>query len=369
MMGSRAILAIFAAIAVGLTLAACASTPGLRYTVAEPAANSHAASLRRVAVLGFTGWRGGEFARAFDASLREATFEGRPWFDVTAPTGDPALYTGGFGPSAHARALEFGRAYGLDGVWYGDVDTDSRASGVYYETRKRCVEWDGLFDCETREEYEVACRDYDARATARLVLVDVGSGQIVLDRLLTDDDDDTQCWERGEGRHDRRRDDYHGGYHGGHGGGFQGAAPDMERSLLLSLSGRLRGEIAPYTRTEKAELMTEPSLPYAELTAGFTQAVEMAKDGNGRSACSLFEAMSERYGEEDAALAYNLAACAEMQGDLDLAHNRYDAAIRLGGPTLTEDFLSQADKALRRLGALQVDRAAMDYLLDAREAE
>ena len=358
---SLATLSLFSLVAIVLT--ACASTPGLRYTVAEPAKNSHAASLRRVAVMGFTGWRGGDFARAFDASLREARFEGRPWFDVTAPTGDPALYTGGFGPSAHARAVEFGEAYGLDGVWYGDVDTESWASHVYYETRKKCVEWDGLFDCETRKEYEVACRDYDARATARMVLVDVKTGHIVVDRLFTDDDSDRDCWERDEYRKHR-----HGYYDRGFGhSAFHSAAPGMEHGLLMSLSGRLRQEIAPYTRTEKAELMETPSLPYMDLTNGFAQAVELAKDGRGRSACDLFETMSARYGEEDAALAYNLAACSEMAGDLDAAHDRYAFALKLGGATLSEDFLSQADKALRRLGALEVDRAAMDYLLGAGE--
>ena len=354
----RILSRITALIGGALALVSCASTPGLSYTVAEPAANSHAASLRRVAVLGFSGWHGGEFARSFDASLREARFEGAPWFDVTAPTGDPALYSGGFGPSAQARAIEFGEAYGLDGVWYGDVDTDSWASHVYYEMRKKCVEWDGLFDCETRKEYEVACRDFEARATTRMVLVDVRSGQIVVDRLFSDDDSDKRCRERGEGWR-----------HGGHHSRLDPAAPEMERNLLHSLSGRLRREIAPYTRSQKARLMTSPSLPYMDLTNGFAQAVSLAEDGRGQAACALFETMDERFGEEDPALAYNLAACAEMAGDLDAARDRYEAALQIGGMTLTPDFLKDADEALRRLGALEVDRDAMDYLINARLEE
>ena len=345
-------------------LTACETAPGLTYQVAQPASNSHAAELRRVAVMGFSGWRGGDFARQFDAHLRNIRFQGRPWFDVTAPTGDPALYSSS-SVHEHARAIEFGTAYGLDGVWFGDVNTDSGVSPVYYETRDKCVKWVGPFNCKTRVEYTYACQEFSARANVRLILMDVAQETIVVDRTFFEDDDDEDCWELGPSEHAHAYGAGRRKY-----GGYTSARYEletMEQDVLFRLVNSLRNDIAPFTRSQKAELMETPSLPYVEMSSAFGEAVELAQDGRPMAACRIYESLEATFPEKDPALSYNLAACAEMTGDLELARSRYKNAVELGGQFLNTDFMDRANRAYDRLESLQINQDAVDYLLGIEE--
>ncbi|WP_018997785.1 tetratricopeptide repeat protein [Hirschia maritima] len=337
-------------------LSNCAS-PGLEYTVSEPAFNTEAAKLREVAVMEFDGFHGHAFTASLDGMLRHAVFEGYPWFTVAS------AYSSGRNNHAGSvgHAVRVGESLNVTGVWFGDVDSYSSASPPYYETRTKCVEWDGPFDCERRVTYEVECFDIRAEVQVHALLANVVDGYVVADERLSDSDSDRVCREtyyydtkhkKGKKRHYSRH-----ASHSGFGWGyshweFQDRAHRMERRLVARQASKLRRVIAPFERTAKARLMDTPTLPYNELVTGFESAIKAARNGNNMASCRQFEAMVSNFPDEPA-LNYNLGACAEMFGEIAEASELYQRAEELAGPAASEDFLKVSQSAFRRLNDLQ----------------
>lgn len=377
------LLTKFAGVVLSIGVLSNCASPGLEYTVSEPAYNTEAAKLREVAVMGFEGPHGQTFTASLDGLLRGATFEGYPWFQVSPYSSRNDGWGGSVG-----QAIRMGKDLGVTGVWFGDVDARSSFSPPYYEQRTKCVEWDGPFDCERRVTYEVECFDIRAEVRIHALLTDVEQGYVVADERMSDADSDRVCREtyyydkkRGKGRdkhHDNRRHyDPHNAHQRSRGlGAFgfdywehQDRGRRMERRLVSQQASRLRRIIAPYERTAKARLMEAPSLPYTELVNGFEGALSAAKSGNNMSSCRQFEALSSQF-PDDPALNYNLGACAEMFGELTQASALYQRAEELAGPTADEDFLKFSNKAFRRLNELRNSQAYLtDQLIESGEIE
>jgi hypothetical protein len=335
-------------------LGACAS-PGLSFTVDEPAKNPSAAKLRSVAVMEFTGPFGHVFTSSMDAMLRSANYEGYPWFDVS-PYRREAY---GFSAS-RSDAISMGEDLGVEAVWFGEVYSSNDQSYPFLKEKRRCVEWDGLFDCERRETYTVECVDIEADVEVHAMLVEVATGRIVADRTLRDYDDDRVCREAYGRRHNSERPRHHTPYyddhHFGNGWGSSERGRKMARRMVAGLSHKLRKEVAPFQRTAYARLMETPTTPYVELNSGFASALVEAKSGRNQSACRQFESMYDNY-PDDGALIYNMGACAEMFGELDKAGKYYDTALQKVGMSASDEFRNIAGQALTRLGSLQASQA------------
>ncbi len=357
-------------------LSNCAS-PGLEYTVSEPAYNTEAAKLREVAIMGFSGQHGHTFTSSLDGLLRNTVFEGYPWFEVS-PYSSRSGWSGSIG-----QAVRTGEDLGVQGVWFGDVDTYSSVSPPYREVRSKCVEWDGPFDCERRVDYEVECFDIHAEVSISARLADVAGGYVVADERMSDRDSDRVCREtyyyhdhggKGGKKGKKHKGDGHGrqhysGYNRGglssYGFGYwehQDRAERMERRLVAQQAGRLRRVIAPFERTAKARLMETPGLPYTELVTGFEGAISAAKSGNNLASCRQFEALSTQF-PDDPSLNFNLGACAEMFGELQQASELYQRAEELAGPMPTEDFLKLSRKAFTRVSDLKLNQSYLTQQL------
>ncbi len=347
-------------------LAGCAS-PGLEYLAPQPAGNPEAANLRRVLVMELVGPHGDEVAGSLSSMLVDAEFDGAPWFDVSLGP-RPAIWAGE--PDID-DAVAYGERRGVDGVWIGAVETWSDKSWPYRETRKRCVEWDGLFDCERREEYQVDCVDFDAEIEIYLTLVDVRNRAIVAQPKLRDTDSDKICHEvygggkgkKGKHRHSGSSEHFYGDYDDDFGGG---RLYQMERRMAVSLVKQLRTSIAPHYRYVTATLMETPSTPYTDLTVGFTAALEDAKAGRNAVACGRYEDLWVQY-PDDASLAYNMGACAEMFGEYDDANTyydkAYDASSYLSGKP-HHDFMKTLTQSRDRLRGLISSQQRLDRMLE-----
>ncbi|MFC7291901.1 hypothetical protein [Hirschia litorea] len=360
-----------------LALSNCAS-PGLDYTVAEPAYNTEAAKLRDVAVMGFGGPHGHAFTSSLDGMLRAATFEGYPWFQVSPYHSQ----SGGWGGSL-GEARRMGNDLGVSGVWYGEVDSRSSISPPFRETRSRCVEWNDDKKCVVRANYHVECFDIRAEVRVHALLADVREGYIAADERMSDQDSDRVCREtvhyqssKKRGKGDRRnRNPYPSHYGSGFGGGYghdfweaQERGRRMERRLVVQQASRLRRVIAPYERTSRAYLMEVPSLPYMDLVNGFDTALSAAKNGNNLMSCRQFDDLSVQF-PDDAFLKFNLGACAEMFGELDDAMRLYEQANDLAGPMPDEDFTKLYQKAFKRVSDLQLNQVYLERQLEEVNAQ
>ncbi|HBT34859.1 MAG TPA: hypothetical protein DEB52_02025, partial [Hyphomonas sp.] len=83
----------------------------------------------------------------------QVTLDGSYWF--TLPSGDPA------------------------GIYEGRVDIESWDAETRFEREKRCVEYDGLFDCEHRAIVETECREETVEVVVTANLVDYRTNRLV----------------------------------------------------------------------------------------------------------------------------------------------------------------------------------------------
>ncbi|MEL7093712.1 MAG: hypothetical protein AAFN94_18480, partial [Pseudomonadota bacterium] len=241
--------------------AAC-TMPGIDYEARLMATSAAAAETRNVAVEPFRGPAGRWYTDRFEAMLANTTFDGAPWF-----------------------ALADYSSSGLDapaGTYTGEIHVD--AYDWYEDERvvKKCVEWDGLFDCETRAEVLEVCLREDVRVTVTPRLHDARTGQLVFSNSYSGDAGQETCRELGilydgklKGKGKGRRGRY---AHGPRGGvfGFAGAVPP--RALVFeALSETLRPirvDIAPRNATVRATFVTAALDPMVAADPRFEQAVK-----------------------------------------------------------------------------------------------
>ncbi|MDJ0919981.1 MAG: hypothetical protein QNI84_02560 [Henriciella sp.] len=311
-------------------LSAC-TTPGIDYEARLMASSPEAAETRIVAVERFRGPASGWFTRQFESMLANAQFDGAHWFTL-------ADYTP---PQRADRA----------GTYSGDIDVISYDWSEYHRTVKKCVEWDGLFDCETRAEVEQICLDQRLEVAVTPRLVDASSGQVVYSNTYF-----------GEAHREYCDDvyDYHGKgyskghYHGsGHRAGLLGfadyaAPPDMMREALNDTLWPIRVDIAPRNATVRATFVTKALDPVVRADPRFEQAVDMAAS-NPFGSCDSWVALSAEY-PQSPAIVHNMGACAEASTDYEAAQGLYGEAAELSvkysvDGAASKDFV----RALRKL--------------------
>ncbi len=353
--GYRLVFCAFVAL-----LSACATAPGLSYLAVQPAEAPEASRLRHVAVLRFDGWHGETAANVLDTSLRQARFQSMNWFRVGPEDVDfdPSIpgdgrYSTSIG-GGRAAAVDYGRAHGMDGVWFGNTDSWSRTSGTFDKVKTRCVKWVGLFNCKTEEEYTVQCYEIDTEVEVRASLVDVQTGQVVFTKKFSDSDTERHCTDR-HGYWDERSSPVFGRDNN-----------RREREMIADCTRRFAGYVTPSQRRVTAELMQAPYYPYAELAAGFPVAMDAAEADQSANACGRFEAMAAQYPDEPS-LIFNLGVCAEMRGNAMAALELYDEAVAAAGPGPRGDFLEQVNAARNRIDSLKRDEQVMDAIFESRD--
>ena len=307
-------------------LAAACATPGIDYEARLMPASADAAATRTVQVDRFRGPGGRWYTERFEAMLANTTFDGAPWFQLAD------FRYGGPGDER-------------SGTYTGDIDIVSYTVNERYRTVSKCVEWDGLFDCETRADVEELCIDERVEVAVTPRLIDSETGYVIFTGTYGGTSGGEVCSEL-DHHHDGRR-----GLRAGNLFGVPGVSPppDMVFSALSETLGPIRRDIAPRNATVRATFITEAMDPVVRADPRFEQAVKMAaKDPYG--SCNMWTVMSEVYPQAPAVV-HNMGACAEASTDFAAAQALYAEAAELSAKYSGEDNKGarQILKSLRKI--------------------
>ena len=329
--------------------AAACTTPGINYEARLMPESVAAAETRTVQVDRFRGPGGGWYARQFESMLANTIFDGGQWFTLA----DFSYGVPGDTPA---------------GTYTGHIDIDSYDWHEYHRTTSKCIEWDGLFDCETRVDVEELCVEERVSVSAHPRLVDADTGEVVFSGAYGGDASTESCYETGvyDGVFDKKlkRKRRHHGLNGFHSIGFAGldAPADLVREALFETLRPIRNDIAPRNATVRATFVTEALDPVVRADPRFEQALKISSKDPFTS-CAMWTGMAEEY-PKSPAVTHNVGACAEASSDFQAAQGYYAQAAEFSipfsadGATVGPDFL----KALRKLSDQRVGLEIIDEL-------
>ena len=324
-----------------LGVTACA-TPNLEYTARVPAGAPEVSEYPTVAVDRFRGPEGYWYADAFERMVSDARFDGDAWFYLATSYAYP------------------------DAVFRGDIDILWLDERHERHVVSRCVEWDGLFDCERRRDVVEHCVYYDVQVSAVPELVDQQTGRVVWRERYPASASDAVCrdvgfvedvhhgpWERGSHRYPWNSHGY------GFGGDVYGnyVVDNLVREALEDTLAPIRRDIAPMNVRARARLIHEALDPVVAADPRLEQALEAARDDNVSGSCALWSALAADYPDAPG-VKFNTGACLEAAGDYDGAQAVYAEVGRM--PVELPDLVSSA---LRQIEARRMGEAELDRLL------
>jgi len=308
-------------------LAVTGCETGIDVPVSIPAQYQGAAQLRNIAVIDFQGRDGGAFAGALEAELSNAAFNGASYFNVlNRQTLQTRSGVGGSSDAAVAAAIDYGAQLGVDAVYFGEVSGFDVEQSSERVEKSKCVEYDGIFDCEKREKYTTTCYTLAAFYTVVPKVADVRSGQVVYSDTVTGSSDAYFCDEDTT----------------------KVSSDQLLTEARSDTLSQIRNAVAPRNARAKVDLAEAASLPDRSDQAEFDGAVAFAKEGRLDRACGTWEVLLDRY-PTTFELLYNTAVCAEVSGDFSRAFDIYsqiDAGL-VSPNTKVSDALSRVQSQLR----------------------
>lgn len=330
-----------------LILSTACTTPGLEYSARLMPDNFATTDHRDVAVERFAGPAGGWYAGQFEAMLLQTEFDGAPWFNVTA---------------SHSDTLRLKPS----GVYSGEIDVVDHDWQEYHRTVSKCIEWDGLFDCETRVDVEEICYSESVDIVVAPQLIDIDSGEIVFSGQYSGRAHEKECFETGvyDGAYNKRikrKRAHHTAGHLGFGLGFPGfsAPAHLVREALSDTLHPIRKDIAPRNARVKARFMTTALDPVAKADVRFQQALDISRD-EPLTSCALWAELANEYTDAPA-VAFNNGVCAEA------SHKYTDAqALYAKASELTANFgdagSSAYEMTLKQLRKLSDQRYGLEAI-------
>lgn len=325
----RKICCSIATVCLLLALASCAA-PRVEMKTTRPAKYPEAARLRSLAIMPFNGRYGDEVAAQLEASLAQIKIEGESYFNVTGSRDTSrGIMTRSAAPSGVElqQAVQLGRRLGVAGVFAGDVLTFDVARNTFSQERLECLDK----KCKNKRTWTVSCEKMDATVEVAPRLIDVVTGNVVYSSRSAANRSEKGCAD-------------------------QGPMTPQEKllgSALQEAIGNITRDVAPYTEVIQIRLKDEL---YRESGSGkerFASGIKFMRAGDRDRACKIWSDM-EIEGTRDANMTFNLAACSEISGDLQMALDR----INRGYEELTEpdpDFLA----AKQRLQTLLNEKSAL----------
>ncbi|MCA9502776.1 MAG: hypothetical protein R3F16_05870 [Myxococcota bacterium] len=294
-----------------LGLAACTVTPVLEMTIKRPVGNQAATELGRLAVVPLAGDEAQSLSQDLKAALGDVRLKKRPVFQIVDASELVALsrsHASRDSSAARSAVLAAATAMGLDGVYLSTTQPATFVANEYIKNVQVCVKPDGLLDCDGYQTVQVRCAEWKIRLEADVDLVRVENGELVSSFSASRQVDRDFCENEAD-------------------------IPDRESMLAKARRGIVKeivSEVTPSIHKSKIRLKARaPALPPAEREV-FEGGVEFAASGRLDRACAAWEGLSERV--ESVPVLFNLAACAEADGD-------YTRALGL---------LTRADSALTR---------------------
>ncbi len=324
----------------GLAALAACSTPGIDYSARIVPPHTAAVETRLVDVGDFQGPGGNWYEGRFEAMLASATFDGAPWFSL-------ARYSDGYVPDGQ-RA----------GIYEGIIDIVEYEAEEYTHTVSKCVEWDGLFDCEHREDVEELCLREEVEVSVTPRLIEYGTGRILFSDTYFGSSANESCDE--VYRHARRGRHNHGGWSYGLIGGVE-PPREMVLDALADTVSQIRLDIAPRNARMRATFVDEAIDPVVRADPRFEQAVKSGRD-NPYGSCASWRELKVEYPEAPA-VSHNLGACYESSGDFMGAHTLYaEAAEQSAAMSGTGTPMKAFSQALARMSSYRTGLQLIDRL-------
>jgi hypothetical protein len=320
-------------------LVAACQTPGYDY-VSRAAPNFPEALEYTDVVAGRFGGPAGEVAeQEFGALIRSAELEGQPWFVVLDPD-QP------------------------QGIYEGDVVVTSYRGEIRRETERKCVEWDGPFDCEHHAIVEKECVKDLVDVDVRARLTDLANRRLVFASAKGGTSEREDCYDVAEypdtgqptGKVGSTLHEIYSSYDAPY-GMIAEAVPEAVRLF--------RFDIAPYMASFRAEIVTNPLSGEEKGDARFAAAVKATKGGNFLGACAQWEELAAAYPASPGIL-HNSGACAEARGDMAGAHSQYARAAELAKqiPLLKDKDAKVIFDALARVNRGRRENTLIDKAID-----
>ncbi|WP_066651040.1 MULTISPECIES: hypothetical protein [Sphingomonas] len=322
-------------LAASLMIGVAPAAAQMQYTFDQRVSGAYDAvqSLPSIGVLPFRGQDGNNLAAAFASELQALRVGDRSLFAVRTEDSGAAP-----GRGKAAADVTFVRAagarLGVKGVLWGDVVSATVASSNYTGSKTVCK---GLMtDCR---DVSIACTKFQGSYTVNAAIYDVDTGRILYTKQLKKDSITDVC-----------------------GGEVQSSkivlfgkakqvatTPDsILTALRLEIAKAVVADFQPMVR--KASVAFKNKFPEfdKETQAVLMNALAQLKSGRADKACGAFEARGNGVNTTQLSLLFNLAACAEVNGNIRLAlelYQSYDSKITAVDPMI--------NNALRRLGAIK----------------
>lgn len=267
------------ALGVAVACSGCATT-AVNVAGRFPAHDQAAANLRRIAVAGFQGRGGDEFAASLETELANAQFDGKPYFTLV-----------GSGARSGAGVLsprDYGRTVGATGVYFGQITERVSSEPLQMETTA-CARWENRI-CKQWYQAPVTCERRTVAVAVTPRLMNVATGEIVYTDEKTGQEQTTWC-------------------PGAPGTSDVAMIADIQRGILRNI----HMDVAPNVQVVQAHVMDDTSGLNGAMGASFEEAVKQMKASNTQSACQLWTKIHDE-APSHVPTVFNLGVCAESAG-------------------------------------------------------
>lgn len=317
-----------------LLLAACA-TPGYDYSARIAPNFPDAAAYTDVDIGRFTGPAGDIAEAEFITMIMDTELEGQAWF-IHSGTAEP------------------------QGIYEGHVTIEGYEEDISYTQERKCVEYDGIFDCEHRAIVESECSEQTVlvRVTATLIDLAENTGVFTSENGGTATQED--CVEINQHpNHDGDLGEVRDTHSISH--RIADAPIGMIEDATREAVRQFRYDIAPYTKTMRAEIMTEALTNEVANDTRFELAVKATKNGEIMGACAQWNELGLDYPKAPSIL-HNIGSCAEARGDMAAAQTHFAEAAEIARaiPLLKDKKARPIFDALERVSARRRDSAVID---------
>lgn len=284
-----------------LAASACA-TPGYDYVSRAAPNYPQALDYTDVVAGRFNGPAGDIAEREFDSLIQSAELNGQPWFTV----------------ASHGRP---------QGIYEGGVEVTGYRGEITHKRVRRCVEYDGIFDCERRATVEQRCVRDIVDVAVSASLVDFASGRRVFTSTQGGASEQEDCYDIAEiwgtdlpeGQFGPTEQEIYDPWSAPYG---------LIAQAVPAAVAQFRTDIAPYMANFRAEIVAKPLTGEEAGDPRFAAAVKATRSGHFMGACAQWDQLAQAWPEAPGIL-HNQAACMEARGDLAGAHAQYARAAEL----------------------------------------
>lgn len=300
-------------------LFACAA-PKVKTTSLVPAYYNDAAKLKKIAVLPFEGPGGRAFATELEGTLGGIRVGGNQFFVlVDRQRIDNVIREQRLSLSGLLEAddtVRLGKILGAKGIFTGNITVSDVSDRRYREERQECIQrerktgkngavWEG--NCLWWRKYYVSCTRRDAAFSVTPKIIDVETGIVKYTNNIVERTSATACDDSNVYLISKQ------------------SLLDTAKKKALN---RIQADIAPHYVIIEIKLMDSTDGMDKDEKQLFKSGLSLVKKNRIDRACELWE---EALGNAPKApsLVYNVAFCAEVQGNLEKSFKMYQQVDRL----------------------------------------